>query len=222
MKRLIVLLLMIIPLYGSAQEVWTEGTEWVVTYADGDVHTFTLSGTATFDGTEYIKLLDNQQENGRNQEDAVRESPVVRIDVFVADCIDGSVRLRIRKPVQAHPLHLDGIDLMQHHELGTHQEILVVEETAHIGIDAEGCRFPGGQTVAEFWREINDPVHFPLPEEILRLFHVRASEGDVDLPCRIHLADHPPGIGAGRVIDHGNGCFLQNPVLVHEIVQDRV
>ena len=62
MKRLIVLLLMIIPLYGSAQEVWTEGTEWVVTYADGDVHTFTLSGTATFDGTEYIKLLDNQQE----------------------------------------------------------------------------------------------------------------------------------------------------------------
>ena len=62
MKRLIVLLLMIIPLYGSAQEVWTEGTEWVVTYADGNVHTFTLSGTATFDGTEYIKLLDNQQE----------------------------------------------------------------------------------------------------------------------------------------------------------------
>lgn len=63
MYRLTILLLWILPIAISAQDVWTEGTEWVVTYSDGDVHTYTLSGTTTLDGTVYLNMMDDHQEN---------------------------------------------------------------------------------------------------------------------------------------------------------------
>ena len=62
MNRLTILLLLFLPMTLSAQDVWTEGTEWVVTYSDGDVHTYTLSGTTTIDGMAYLNMMDDHQE----------------------------------------------------------------------------------------------------------------------------------------------------------------
>ena len=62
MNRLTILLLLFLPMTLAAQDVWTEGTEWVVTYSDGDVHTYTLSGTTTFDDTAYLNMMDDHQE----------------------------------------------------------------------------------------------------------------------------------------------------------------
>ena len=60
MKKILTLLLMLFPLMLSAQDVWVEGTEWVVTYSEGETSTQVLSGHATFDGTEYLILKDEE------------------------------------------------------------------------------------------------------------------------------------------------------------------
>ena len=60
MKKILTLLLMFFPLMLSAQDVWVEGTEWVVTYSEGETCTQVLAGYATFDGTEYLILKDEE------------------------------------------------------------------------------------------------------------------------------------------------------------------
>ena len=60
MKKILTILLMLFPLMLSAQDVWVEGTEWVVTYSEGETRTQVLSGHATFDGTEYLILKDEE------------------------------------------------------------------------------------------------------------------------------------------------------------------
>lgn len=60
MKKILTILLMLFPLMLSAQDVWVEGTEWVVTYSEGETCTQVLSGHATFDGTEYLVLKDRE------------------------------------------------------------------------------------------------------------------------------------------------------------------
>ena len=60
MKKILTILLMLFPLMLSAQDVWVEGTEWVVTYSEGETCTQVLSGHATFDGTEYLILKDEE------------------------------------------------------------------------------------------------------------------------------------------------------------------
>ena len=54
------MLLLLVPFALHAQDVWVEGTEWVVTYSEGDTHTHVLSGYATFDGTDYLILKDEE------------------------------------------------------------------------------------------------------------------------------------------------------------------
>jgi hypothetical protein len=60
MKKILTILLMLFPLMLSAQDVWVEGTEWVVTYSEGETSTQVLSDHATFDGTEYLVLKDRE------------------------------------------------------------------------------------------------------------------------------------------------------------------
>ncbi len=47
-----------IPLSLAAQDVWKEGTEWTVTYAEGDIHTFSLNGQKEIEGVTYLTLND--------------------------------------------------------------------------------------------------------------------------------------------------------------------
>lgn len=60
MKKILLLMMLLFPLMLSAQDVWVEGTEWVVTYSEGDTHTQVLSGHAKFDETEYLILRDEE------------------------------------------------------------------------------------------------------------------------------------------------------------------
>ncbi|MBQ5534233.1 MAG: 1-deoxy-D-xylulose-5-phosphate synthase, partial [Lachnospiraceae bacterium] len=80
-------------------------------------------------------LLDDQHQDGRYQENAVGEGPVVGIDILVQDGVYGSIGLLVREPVQGQTLDLDPVDFMQHHKLGAHEEVLVVEEAAHVGVN---------------------------------------------------------------------------------------
>ena len=167
-------------------------------------------------------LLYYQHQDGRNQEDAVGEGPVVGIDILVPDGVHGSISLLVRESIQGQALNLNPVNLIQHHELGPHQEVLVVEEAAHIGVDTEGRRFLRCQAVAEVGRKIHDSVHLALLQEGFRFLYVGTPPGDIHFPRRIHLPDHLPAFAAGSVIDHGDGRFFKDAVLVHEIVQDRV
>lgn len=62
MKLQTIILLLMFPLSLAAQDVWKEGTEWVVTYTEGDTHTYTLSGTDTIDGMPYLRLTDIEED----------------------------------------------------------------------------------------------------------------------------------------------------------------
>lgn len=62
MKLLTIILLLMFPLSLAAQDVWKEGTEWAVTYTEGDIHTYTLSGTETIDGIPYLRLTDLEED----------------------------------------------------------------------------------------------------------------------------------------------------------------
>lgn len=62
MKRYLMVLFIVIPLQMAAQDIWKEGTEWVVTYAEGDVHTFSLNGQVEIEGSTYLTLTDTDED----------------------------------------------------------------------------------------------------------------------------------------------------------------
>lgn len=63
MRRTIALILLLLPLLLAAQEVWREGTEWIICYEDGSMATYKLNGKATIEGTEYLKLFVEEESN---------------------------------------------------------------------------------------------------------------------------------------------------------------
>lgn len=60
MRKLLLIWIILLPLALPAQQVWTEGTEWVVTFDDGESSAYTLSGYTTIDGVPYLQLLNEQ------------------------------------------------------------------------------------------------------------------------------------------------------------------
>lgn len=56
MKKILFLLAFLITLHLHAQDVWKEGTQWVVTYENDSVATFVLDGHCTINGVDYLKL----------------------------------------------------------------------------------------------------------------------------------------------------------------------
>ena len=56
MKQILIILTLLVNHSLHAQEVWKEGTQWVVTYEDGCEDNFFLEGKTTIEGMEYINL----------------------------------------------------------------------------------------------------------------------------------------------------------------------
>lgn len=86
-KLTFMLITMLFPLCICAQDIWTEGTEWEVSYNDGTTHCFTLTGTETIDGTTYLKLIDTYSDETVGYIRSERGDTVV----FARGIIDGEV-----------------------------------------------------------------------------------------------------------------------------------
>jgi hypothetical protein len=56
MKRILTIILLLYPLFLSAQDVWREGTEWINYYDDGSMTIYRLSGKTVIEGTEYLNM----------------------------------------------------------------------------------------------------------------------------------------------------------------------
>ncbi len=56
MKQILIILSLLTTLPLPAQDVWKEGTQWLVTYEDGSEGNFFLEGKTTIDGMEYLNL----------------------------------------------------------------------------------------------------------------------------------------------------------------------
>ena len=56
MKQMLIILALLATLPFHAQDVWKEGTQWLVTYEDDTEGCFFLEGHTTFDGEAYINL----------------------------------------------------------------------------------------------------------------------------------------------------------------------
>ena len=167
-------------------------------------------------------LLYYQHEDCGNKEDAVGEGRVVGVDVLVGDGIYRLVGLRIGQSVKGISVYLNLVHLVQHHEVAAHQQVLVVEEAAHVGVDAEGGGLVVGEAVAEVRREVNYTVDFALLEEFAGLRHVGTMICDADFARGVHLPYHAPGVAAGGIVHHRDGGFLQDSVLVNYVVEYRV
>ncbi|MBR5083803.1 MAG: hypothetical protein IKX33_04315 [Prevotella sp.] len=55
--------LLMIALAVHGQDVWTEGTQWVTTYEDGTVETYTLKQDTIIDETAYLKLVVEEKDS---------------------------------------------------------------------------------------------------------------------------------------------------------------
>ena len=55
--------LLMIALAIHGQDVWTEGTQWVTTYEDGTVETYTLKEDTIIDETAYLKLVVEEKDS---------------------------------------------------------------------------------------------------------------------------------------------------------------
>ena len=111
---------------------------------------------------------------------------------------------------------------MEHHEICGDQRVLVVEETAHVGIYRKGCGFHPCEPLAEVPGEIDDSVHLPFLHQPLRLLHVHALGLDLDFPCGVDLADEAAAVGAGGIVHHGYRGVGEDPVRVDDVVQQRI
>lgn len=60
MKRILLIMAFFFTLHLHAQDVWKEGTQWVVTFDEDDVETFFLEGHTTIEGVEYLNLKTNR------------------------------------------------------------------------------------------------------------------------------------------------------------------
>ena len=56
MKQILIILSLLTTLPLPAQDVWKEGTQWLVTYEDGSEGNFFLEGKTTIEGMEYLNL----------------------------------------------------------------------------------------------------------------------------------------------------------------------
>lgn len=56
MKQILIILSLLATLPLPAQDVWKEGTQWLVTYEDGSEGNFFLEGKTTIEGMEYLNL----------------------------------------------------------------------------------------------------------------------------------------------------------------------
>jgi len=103
-------------------------------------------------------LLDNQHQYCGYQKDIVRKGPVV-----------GQILLVVYRLLDLH-----APDLVEHHELTAHQQVLVVEETAHIGIYRQFCGSAGREDITEIGGKIYYSVDRPVLHQPYRLVHSRA------------------------------------------------
>ena len=167
-------------------------------------------------------LLDDDHQDGRDQEETVAESPVVGIVVLVAKRLDCLGRGLFRHPEGREPLHLDLTDLMKHHEVGGHESVLVVEETAHVRIDGEcGC-LVSGQFLREVGREIDDTVDLAFLHHLFRLGHIHTFRRDIHLSCGVDLPDEATAVRAVTVVDNSHRCLRKNTIQIDNIVQQWV
>ena len=63
MKRTMTIILLLLPLFLSAQDVWREGTEWINYFEDSSKVSYKLSGKTDIEGTEYLNLFMEEENN---------------------------------------------------------------------------------------------------------------------------------------------------------------
>lgn len=69
------------------QDVWTEGTQWVTTYEDGSVETYTLKEDTLIDETTYLKLVVEEKDSLVGYVRSVRGDTVIH----ARGIIDGEI-----------------------------------------------------------------------------------------------------------------------------------
>lgn len=63
MKYCWIAILLMITIAVHAQDVWREGTQWVTTYEDGSVETYTLKEDTIIDDTPYLRLVVEEKDS---------------------------------------------------------------------------------------------------------------------------------------------------------------
>ena len=67
MKRILLIMAFFFTLHLHAQDVWKEGTQWVVTFDEDDVEIFFLEGHTTIEGVEYLNLKSNRLSSKKHE-----------------------------------------------------------------------------------------------------------------------------------------------------------
>ena len=63
MRRLVSILLLFVAWQSQAQDVWKEGTQWIVIHDSINMSTYELSGHTIIDGVDYLNLIFDNYEN---------------------------------------------------------------------------------------------------------------------------------------------------------------
>ena len=167
-------------------------------------------------------LLYDKHQCCRNKEEPVCESSVVWDVLFIRHCL---YQLDSTLAAYAHgreTLYLYVVHLTEHYVIDCHQQILVVEETAHVRIGGDTGLSPAGDGVSVVLREKHDAVDPSLPHESGGLLHVRASVSYAYLSGCVHFSDKPSAFGTVREIHDSHRCIVHSTVAVDYSVYQRI